>query len=459
MKVSFLIDNALREAVVNSCIGILLKAMDIECKLDNYNFFYSPSGFDFFDRTRENIDLTLFPSYNVNRTPEQLSRAIRTNSMMVATHAEQIINSALYKEKLNTSAKSKYSKQITSHFVWGPFFAELLMTHSSIPADKIYITGNPKLQVSTRLNTSTPNLSPSKSVLIVSDFSLGDMDDERWSQFKKRYKANYNTPIHRHYYEARRKLVNWVLTASERYPNIHFKMRIHPGEDRAAYELLKGTNNISLVGDRDFIEDVLDSGLVFSYSSTSLFEVLVMDKQVFNLDLHDLPEERKGEYFELFEWVNKSQFMDILRNYDEGKVFYPSSGRKKLLEKYMYGGNQKAVLRNAIAIKDVLENRIAQYGFSDFLVHYRNLCLSLVKDKAVKAGIWFNKELGLQNYISTLANRRKEADLNNPVRLNPNKIESAYKIASGIVTESEIEILKNNLYEIRKEKDGIYIDF
>lgn len=459
MKVSFLIDNALREAVVNSCIGILLNEIEIDYKLDNYNFFYSSSGYDFLDRTKENVDLTLYPSYNVKRTPEQLSRAIRTGSKMVATHAEQIINPALYEEKLNTKEKKNYSRQITSHFVWGPFFADLLMKHASVPADKIYITGNPKLQVSTQLNTTDVKTRPTKNVLIVSDFSLGDMDDEKWEQFKKQYKVNYQTKINKHYFQARQELVNWVLVAAESYPDIKFNVRVHPGEKKSAYDLLKSKNNVSVVGDRDFISDVLENDLVFSYSSTSLFEVLIMGKPVFNLDLHELPEERKGEYFELFEWISKDQFLEILQKYRQGKVFNPTTERIQLLEKYMYGGNDKAILRNAIAIKDVLENQATNLSYSDYLENYKNIGLSVIKDSAVKLGVWLNDQIGIENYISNFAAQRQQIDSNNPVRLNVNKIKSAGEIAQNIITDSEIEILKNELYEIRKEKNGIYIDF
>ncbi|REE01635.1 glycosyltransferase family protein [Marinoscillum furvescens] len=460
MKATFLVDNALRETLVNTCIGILLKSVGISYELDNYNFFYSAFGYDFLRRTSEKSDVMMLPSYNVKRTPEQLSRAMRSEARMVATHAEQIINPALYEEKLNTKFKSKYNRHIVAHFVWGSFFSDLLINQSDIAPEKIYITGNPKLQVSTNLNSQNIVDNPqNKTVLIVSDFSLGDMDEKQWSKFKKNYHADYKSAINHDYYVARQELIDWLNDAASKFKDVNFRMRIHPGEDKNAYSLLNQSSNISVVGDSDFTDDLLNANLVFSYSSTSLFEALVMDKQVFNLNLHELPEERKGKYFELFEWINKNEFINIIEKISNGITFKPSNERKELLQKYMYGGNDKSLLRNAIAIKDVLDTRKTNYNLSDQITNIKNVVLSQLKDKLVRSAVLLENKTKTDNYISSFARNRNQADVGNPVRLSNAKIETTLTRALEIISQEEIDIIQKGKYEIRKTEEGIYIDF
>ncbi|GEM_PF-5981710 len=460
MNFSFLVDNAQREVLINTYVGELLnRSLGYSYGQDDYDFFYSRRGYDFMDRTKGSSDILLYPSYNVLRTPEQMSRAVRLGAKMVATHAEQIFNKALYEEKLNTKSKKSYNRHISAHLVWGSFFANMLRKHTEIPSDKIWITGNPKLEISRKIDQHRSQVDGKKRVLVVSDFTLADMNNADWADFKIRYKAKFSTPLNEVYQQARSKSLAWVREAALRFSNVLFSFRIHPGEDISAYNELLGINNVEIVGDASFVDDIVRSDIIYSFTSTSIFEVLTLDKPNYNMKLVDIPEERTAEYFKIFEWHSQEQFFEKIADLDSGKVENITATRKEQVEEFMYDGHNNSLLRTAIAMHEILGYSQTRYNWKDYYSNYANASLALLKDRIVKLGVFANDQLGISNWVNSFASQRAKQEESNPTNLDQKFIDQAKLTVNDLLTEDEFRVLKTRSYKIRKEENGNYIDF
>lgn len=467
MKINLLVDHVTRELNIYSYMAHLAKLSFEEkkasIKIEHQDFSVRENRYDFFERTKGNVDITLTPSYNVRRTPAILSRAIRTKSHLVVNHSEQIFSNEFYKEKLNTTKHKAYNRHIFAHLVWGKDFAEKLGKHSKVKPENIFITGNPKLGLVKRLqsNESLSNNNNRTKVLIVSDFRLGDFNDQDWMDFQKKYKVKFRYQANKVYQKARQNCVHWTKKAAMKFPDIDFLVRKHPGEPSVPYQELQNIPNVYITGESEFSKDLLTSSVVFSFTSTSIFEVILSEIPYYNLDLIERPEDMEQIHYKLFNWINETEFNTILKSLSEDKQLYKNNIDYENLSNIMYKPYGNSLLRSAIALIEIAKNgqtNNLRYNFSDKIIGNFYSVIPFIKNSLIKMGYFTKEKLKLDNPVSNFAANRWDEYKNSDEFISEKKLIESKEWIKNLLSEEEIQVIQAGNYSLRQEQEGIYID-
>ncbi|WP_209121735.1 hypothetical protein [Alkalihalobacillus sp. BA299] len=467
MKINLLVDHVTRELNIYSYMAHLaelsFEGRQCNIKIEHQDFSVRENRYDFFERTIDNVDVTFTPSYNVSRTPSILSRATRTKSHLVVNHSEQIFSNEFYREKLNTAKYKAYNRHISAHLVWGRDFAEKLVAHSKVKPENIFITGNPKLDLVKRLQSDKSYIDNSNrtKVLIVSDFRLGDLNDQDWNDFQKKYKVNFKYQAHKLYQTARQNCVNWTKKAAMNFPDIDFLVRKHPGEPSEPYQELNPISNIYITGENEFSKDLLSSSVVFSFTSTSVFEVILSKKPYFNLDLIKRPLEMEQVHYKLFNWISEKEFNTILKSLCEDKQFKNKKIDYENLSNIMYKPYGNSLLRSAIALIEIAENAQVnklRYNFFDKIKGDLYCVIPFIKNSLIKMGYFTKEKLKLDNPVSNFAANRWDEYKNSDEFISEKKLIESKEWIKNLLSEEEIQVIKAGNYSLRQEQEGIYID-
>lgn len=460
MKIQILIDHPSRDLIPASYVKLYLAdRFDYKVTFDHQDFLNKVTYYDFFERTRDYVDVIVTPSYNVKRTPEIIARAVRQGSRIVVNHSEQLFPSHYYKEKFNTDHISAYNRHISSHIVWGEEFAKLLIKYADVDPSRILIAGNPKLDIARRSNSSKESASNNEdfdnTVLVVSDFLLADLTNDDWEKFKKDYSVKINQPVHYHYSKVRARCVEWVATAASRFPQIMFLMRPHPGEDMAPYGDLTEIPNIKITGGQAFYYDVLRSDVVFQYTSTSIFESLVAGKPVYSLQLVQQPPPYQSAPDELLRWVNKEEFSRILRRLSDGKTVVPDETRLNKLEKYMWKPMGNTLPRTAIAHAEAARIAVSDGAFNaiDKAAGIKFAAKAAMLSGQIRGGAVLSK-MGISDTIYKQSRENWLYKLSRKDFINKRMVDKSIDEASELICESDVF----TPYSLRQTTNGIYID-
>jgi surface carbohydrate biosynthesis protein len=465
--IQILLDHVTRELTIAAYISLVLEDTDstIKVSIDHQDLYNRWKDYDYFDRIDKGINMLVSPSYNIKRTAHILSRAVYQKSFLTINHSEQIFLPLFYKEKLNTDFKKAYSRQVSAHLVWGKSFAEKLVQYANVDPTKIFIVGNPKLDLANRLQKSKPTncqSSTSPRVLIVSDFKLGDYSGSSWGKFQRQYSAHFKYPMNNIYKLARDKCVLWVKQASESFPDVLFLVRPHPGEDISSYKALFEIPNIQITGSQEIAIDAQNADIIFSFTSTSIFEMLSMGKPVFNLKLEDVPDEYNGTHYKAFNWIDKGSFFNLLNNLRNGISPDISDHSLKVLNEHMYDPFGKSLLRSAIALKEINKKCLTTglpYNTLDRAIGRSYALIAATKYLAIKASYLLKHTFGIDNPIEKYSKKSWNSRLEGPELLTTTKIKDFKNSVSSIISDEDISILTNNTYSLRQQSEGIYIDF
>ena len=450
ISIEILIDNPTREFTIVACIKKLIEdEKQFEVSIDHQDPYNRVTYYDFLERTKKDKDVIITPNYNVGRMKNLLARGVRQNAKIIINHSEQLFPEVFNEEKLNLKYKEEYNRQVDGHIVWGKSFARRLVEKSGVQESKVYIAGNPKLDLARRKNEITGKDDEYKShVLIVSDFSLGDYNEEEWRLFKDTYKVETSEPVHRHYKEARRRCVEWVSRAAEKHQNIKFMMRTHPGEDRSPYKKLRKEGNIEITGNREFYSDLRKADIVFEYTSSSIFESLVQKKPVYNLQLMEQTDTFYSTYSELFEWVDEQRFNDLIEKQALGGEASVKKKRLKKISKYMWDPQDRNITQNAIAIRELskkIKNDSLTYSIRDKIISIVYILSAMSKSILLRFGVYL---YGLSGWIYDYSRIHWKGRIQGKDYISNRMVSQAIEKASTILEEDDYNIMIHKNYKV-----------
>ncbi len=462
VKVDFLIDNPTRELTIAVCIKQLLeREAGFKVSIDHQDPYNKVTYYDFLERTKGESDVIVSPNYNVGRMRNLLARGVRQNAKIIINHSEQLFPQIVNEEKLNTEYKKEYNRHVDGHIVWGESFAKRLIETAEVPKDKIYIAGNPKLDLAQRQKKIRKNKSEYKTiVLIVSDFSLGDYSDKKWEEFKKTYGIESNEPVNRHYKEARRRCVEWVGRAADRYQEVLFLMRTHPGEDRSPYRNIKKKTNIKITGDDEFSIDLGKADIIFEYTSSSIFESLIQNKPVYNLHLMDQTDAFYSTYSDLFEWVDEGEFNELINKELSGEGEEVKKERFKKINSYMWNPEARNITQSAIAIGELsvkCKSDNSSYSLTDKIISLAYILTAISKTILLRFGFYI-ESCGVYNGIYEYARDHWRERIRGKDYISNRMVQEANKQASRLLEREDFRVIKNKEYNIREDDIGIFVD-
>lgn len=388
MKVKLLLDHVSRE--LNLAVklrNMLAKTSTGSLVVQHQDYINRGDSYDFLRTTFDGTyDVVITPSYNVRRTPYILLRALANRSKLVIYHSEQLYNDAFNVEKLNLNALKCYQKHVAAHFVWGEFYARKLVEIAGVPRERIFIVGNYKFDF---LDARAVGRElPSKKVLVASDFKIGDLDDEEFQRFKREYGVVSLPDLHKVMADARRRCVAWISDMADRFPDISFVLRPHPGELTAEYEKLKKPNVSMSVPNKSYAEDVNDSALVLGFTTTSVMEVVKSGRRLLSLDLVDFDKSFLSAHRHALEWVDKAALEDALRSVSLGETLYPREESKRKVNELVADYDDVCVnVVKSLQIVCEAQALTTRTSSSDALRLAKSLCLGLGKEFAISVAM------------------------------------------------------------------------
>ena len=460
MKVNFLVDHISRDLNIYSCVGRILNegVQNTAITYDHQDFSNRWTHYDYFERTRLKSDIVLTPSYNVRRTPSLFSRALRQNSNLIVAHSEQIFSKEYYNEKFNMKFKKAYNRHVKAHIVWGKDFAIKLNKYAGVDPENIYIVGNPKLDCVHR-EVMTTNLSNSReTILIVSDFLVGDYNDAEWKEFKVRYNVKSDNENNKMYAKARKKCIEWVIEAAQKNKDKLFVMRKHPGEKDNEYNILEGYSNIQVSSSKPFLEDLKIADIVFMYTSTSVFEVLASGKPYYNLNLIESTLDNPKDHYCLFNWITKNEFLklvqDNLRNSKENNF----SNNNINIDNLIHDPTGNSLTKTAIAIYEISKKEGNNLKYIDYLWGYGYLIVPFIKNMIIKSSYNLKDKFHIENKLEKRFKSKFEKLMNSEDFMTEKNIDNSLQYATKMISNEDILIIKEKRYTLRREDEGIYID-
>lgn len=457
--VQFLIDHQSREETIDRILAAMLQGVDLNVRMDHQDFFVTPKGYDFFERTREPADYTVMPSYSVPRTLNLLARAIRERSELILQHSEQLFADAFLTDKLSGRFPRAYNRHVLAHLVWGPNFAEKLIANSS-PAEKIWITGNCKIDLARRVYHYEQSLREKivgsrKRILFMSNFTVADLGADGWDDFVKRYQYKGDINLWEYSMEARRSAIDWIEDVATELKDVEFVIRVHPGELRAPYHELSKMKNVSISQCGELIEDLVKCDGVVMFTSTAVYEVAALGIPYCNLQVREpLPEEFQDASYQLFDWVDRGGFRAFSQDPAERGNNSPDP---RLIEHYMAHFRGNSIARTAIAILEIVQTAAGSLSALDRMLGRAYQVIPLVKDWLIKAGYW-GRRRGLYDEMADWAdahweNRRRRGNV-----IVPELSARAERMKARLLREEEVDCLRNGEYERRLTCQGWVIE-
>jgi len=242
---------------------------------------------------------------------------------------------------------------------------------------------------------------------------------------------------------------------------VEFVVRPHPGEEQGAYSELKGLENLSFSYDGEFTEALQGVDAMFAFNSTSIFEAMALGIPYYNLALIELEDKYHPPITALFRWLRKDEFFGCLGKLTDGGGRKLDENILGLAREYIsyFAGN--SLLRNTIAIRDAAERAKAEgsrLSVYDRLLGKIYCNVPLAKDWYVKIGHALKAVTGMENIISTYAEKRWTDRVRRSDMLDEERVSQAMPLAETIIHDEELEVLSKREYELVRTDDGIVIE-
>lgn len=429
LKAKILLDHVSREIDLACNIKKTLEELNIgELEIIHQDYCNTVTHYDFWEKTFDGkYDLIIVPSYNVVRTPEILLRTLVNRAKLVIYHSEQIYNDVYDEEKLNLSNLARYDKHISAHLVWGEFFAKKLINKAKINKDKVFIVGNYKLD----FTQERKRLSKGR-VLLASDYKVADLSNAELMSHKSEYKIELPEKINEKYSLARKKALGFISQAAEKFPNIEFILRPHPGENRDSYNnIVAGNIEVSPPG-KTYSEDLLNSDLVLGFTSTSVIEVVCSGRQFLSLDFVDIDKGFLSQHAGLLNWVSAQEAMNAIELISKGQLLFPDVEQEVALNNLMksYESVGSNIVNSLCFIASDSYKYKTTYSANDIYQMAFSLAMGICKILVIKLSNILNGKLGT-NHIIDVSKKSLEVRVRDGEIVNQEVIDRFSKKASS----------------------------
>lgn len=226
-----------------------------------------------------NLSLSRFRSYSLQE---------REDLRILNLHQEQVA----VESYLESVKAPRGESQDTFHLAWGERFEKLLLTRG-VPKEFILRTGNPRLDLlrpeMASLNpdrqslASSYDLDPGKRwILVAGNFSLVSASEKHIRKRIRQGRVDFPDHVGR-VRSLYIRTLDWMERLAGETGNIEIIYRPHPSERITPLlkEICTRTPGIKVIKERPLGDWILQSGVVFVWSSTSSVDALVADKPIF----------------------------------------------------------------------------------------------------------------------------------------------------------------------------------
>lgn len=285
----FLIDKRSRDLPVAAAVGDQLAAWGHRIRIGHEAPRWQAGGSDFWEEAAEDCDVLVVPAYNVARTPHLLAWKFKTQALLVLAHSEQIIGADSFADKLGTTARRAYRRDVDAHLVWGPHLAHLLLRERVAEPRDILICGYPRAQLAVNLRERN-DLAQRYAVGFVSNFVIAHWSEREFESMARRYGWGDLMRRKRDLYSAAfDEFLKCIVEFATSSPEQDFLVRLHPGEDAAAFHSVMAFPNIHLdAGDRPFPSVLSQCERIVQYTSTSYFESILATVPTYPIEFSGL---------------------------------------------------------------------------------------------------------------------------------------------------------------------------
>ncbi|WP_226684801.1 glycosyltransferase family protein [Shewanella indica] len=268
-------------------------------------------------------------------------------------HHEQITN----QDRLDALIPSGKAK-LGQHISWGREFYNNLR-NVGVPEKDIFITGSMRLKKG-NVKSSKKTLSESflgdsqlahkTWVLFISSYSWKNMDDKMVAKVENNGRKNvweYRDLVLSSY----KLTLNWIEEFLKVNPDKVYIYRLHPSEekDELLVSMLNRYDNFKVISELPVSEWIYNADLIDLWISTSLAEVLIMEKPIRVIRPLELPEnveiigfENLDKVIELSDFIN----IDLEKGYNKNTGF-------DYMDRY-YSNNLNSALETKKAIQKIL---------------------------------------------------------------------------------------------------------
>jgi surface carbohydrate biosynthesis protein len=354
-KVVFLIDHPSRDLLVSCLIG---SQLNLDYNIDFQDGYFTPQGPTFFKRAKSDEKYIITPSYNVKRTPNIKLRKYFNNAKLIMLHSEQLLAPIAFFEKFNLDSIHEFNKDVDLHLVWNSEFKNLLNSFG-IPDNKIAIVGNPKFDIlkiikkDSKIFHGSVEQYETGKLLFISNFNAADYDDDSWKKYCKEYFLLGHESLNIQYKQIRNAFALSIkeLEGYCRVNNKKIIIRKHPGESSEFYKELE-SDVVQLSSIEQLHEDLINSDLVFTFSSSVVFESFVLGIPTYAIKWGELASQLMQEPSEQYAWYSTAEISDIIKNPSS----YNNAINISLFEKYFGGSDALASSKIALVLNSYISS-------------------------------------------------------------------------------------------------------
>ncbi len=354
---TFLIDHPSRDLLFSCLIG---SQLNCDYDIDFQDAFFTVQGPTFFKRVKSEEKYIISPSYNVTRTPYIRLRKRFNNSKLILLHSEQFLAEVSYFEKFNLDNKEKFNEDVSLHLVWNESFKKLLNIHG-IPNHKIKVIGNPKFDILKTIKKKL-NYTQTGKILFITNFNAADYSDFDWEKIKKEYFLKDDDNSNHLYRKIRSNFINSILQIENycRNSNKQIIIRKHPGELAIEYEKIQN-DVIKLSTESELYKDLYDSEIVFTFTSSVVFESFILGIPTFAIEWDKLRKDLMQPPSEDYHWHSPDEIENIIKE----PTKFKSAINKSIFETH-FGSTEK--FSTTLAAKEI--NEFIKNDNSNFTRNY-----------------------------------------------------------------------------------------
>lgn len=166
---------------------------------------------------------------------------------------------------------------VTQEYCWGQFQKEVITGANPDLRNRCHVTGNPRLDL---LKPKFRSIYKEDTEKLISKYGEFILINTRFSRYNTA-KGKKNNPHLRHIRQLYYLFLEMIKKTCERFPDINFVIRPHPGENFESYRKgLSGYNNVHVIHEGNIIKWLMAARAVIHNGCTSGIEAFLLGKQL-----------------------------------------------------------------------------------------------------------------------------------------------------------------------------------